>query len=78
MMEDIVQTQKKPYLLMEMINIMDTKKTITVQAVIKAPLEKVWTFWTAPLHVTKWNYASDDWHTPRAENDLRIGGKFLY
>ena len=26
----------------------------------------------------KWNNASDDWHTPRAENDLKVGGKFLY
>jgi uncharacterized protein YndB with AHSA1/START domain len=24
----------------------------------------------------KWNSASPDWHTPRAENDLRTGGKF--
>jgi len=57
---------------------METKKTITVQAVINAPIDKVWTFWTTPDHVTKWNNASDDWHTPRAENDLRVGGKFLY
>jgi len=25
-----------------------------------------------------WNHASDDWHTTRAENDLRAGGKFSY
>lgn len=25
----------------------------------------------------KWNSASPDWHTPRAENDVRTGGKFL-
>ena len=25
----------------------------------------------------QWNNASDDWHTPKAENDLRTGGKFL-
>jgi uncharacterized protein YndB with AHSA1/START domain len=30
-----------------------------------------------PEHITKWNSASDDWHTPYAENDLRTGGKFL-
>jgi uncharacterized protein YndB with AHSA1/START domain len=61
-----------------MINIMDTKKTITVQTIIKASLEKVWNLWTTPEHVTKWNNVSDDWHTPRAENDLRVGEKFLY
>jgi len=50
---------------------------ITVQACVKAPVERVWECWTAPVHITKWNNASDDWHTPRAENDLRAGGKFL-
>lgn len=57
---------------------MDTKKTITVQAVIKVPVEKVWELYTAPEHITQWNHASDDWHTPRAENDLKPGGKFVY
>lgn len=55
---------------------METKAKITVQALINAPVEKVWEFWTAPQHITKWNNASDDWHTPHAENDLRTGGKF--
>ncbi len=57
---------------------METKKTITVQAVINAPLDKVWQFWTTPEHITEWNNASDGWHTPRAENDLRVGGKFIF
>jgi uncharacterized protein YndB with AHSA1/START domain len=26
----------------------------------------------------KWNNASNDWHNPRAENDFKVGGKFLY
>jgi uncharacterized protein YndB with AHSA1/START domain len=50
---------------------------VTVQAVIQAPIEKVWRCWTEPDHITKWNQASEDWHAPRAENDLRVGGKFL-
>ena len=54
-----------------------SKNAITVEATVKSPIEKVWKFWTAPEHITKWNNASDDWHTPRAENDLRAGGKFL-
>lgn len=24
----------------------------------------------------KWNFASDDWETTRAENDVRVGGRF--
>lgn len=52
------------------------KNTITVEATVNAPVEKVWEFWTKPEHITKWNNASEDWYTPHAENDLRVGGKF--
>lgn len=52
------------------------KTTITVQVLLNAPVEKVWKYWTLPEHITKWNYASEDWHTPYAEGDLRVGGKF--
>lgn len=56
---------------------MANRETITVQNTVNAPIEKVWKYWTMPEHITQWNSASDDWHTPRAENDLRTGGKFL-
>ena len=49
---------------------------ITVKSTINASIDKVWEFWTLPEHVTKWSFASSDWHTPYAENDLREGGKF--
>lgn len=52
-------------------------KVITIQAVVDAPLDKVWDYWNEPAHIKKWNQASDDWHTPFAENDLRVGGKLL-
>jgi uncharacterized protein YndB with AHSA1/START domain len=52
------------------------KETITVEATITAPVKKVWSYWTEPKHITRWNYALDSWHTPRAENDLRDGGRF--
>jgi uncharacterized protein YndB with AHSA1/START domain len=51
--------------------------TITIDATVNAPVEKVWKFWTGTGHITKWNSASDDWHSPYAENDLKAGGKFL-
>jgi uncharacterized protein YndB with AHSA1/START domain len=53
------------------------KTLITVEAKINAPVEKVWKLWTEPQHIIKWNNASDEWHTPKAENDLKEGGKFL-
>ena len=51
---------------------------ITVEARIVAPREKVWRDFTDPEAVKVWNTASDDWHTTRAENDLRTGGRFSY
>jgi uncharacterized protein YndB with AHSA1/START domain len=49
---------------------------ITVSAAIHAPIEKVWDCFTKPEHITKWNFASDDWQCPTAENDVSVGGKY--
>lgn len=49
---------------------------ITVKALIKVPIERVWETWTSPEHIVKWHFASNDWEAPHAENDLRIKGKF--
>ena len=51
--------------------------TITVENTVNAAVEKAWKCWTSPEHIIHWNNASDDWHTPVAENDLRNGGKFF-
>lgn len=55
-----------------------TPQKITVSVSINAPIQKVWAYFTEPEKVMLWNNASPDWHTPFAENDLRIGGKFVY
>ncbi len=57
---------------------MDTMQQppVKIQADVAAPVQKVWEFWNEPQHITQWNCASDDWHSPRAENDLREGGSF--
>ncbi len=49
---------------------------ITIKTTVNAPITKVWECWTQPQHITQWNHASDDWHTPKASNDLKIGGTF--
>jgi uncharacterized protein YndB with AHSA1/START domain len=54
-----------------------TSKEIRVEATVQAPINKVWKYWTEPDHIKQWNNASDDWHTPFAENDLRVGGTFV-
>jgi len=59
---------------------METNETekIRIKAVIDVPIERVWEYWTEPVHIVKWNQASDDWHSPYAENDLRALGKFSF
>ncbi len=49
---------------------------ITVETLVSASTEKVWNCFTKPEHIVKWNFASDDWHCPKASNDLKVGGKF--
>lgn len=58
--------------------IMETKQTtvITVETTVNVPVHKAWEYWNKPEHITQWSYASDDWHTPWAKNDLRDGGSF--
>jgi uncharacterized protein YndB with AHSA1/START domain len=65
------------FVLREAVNEMETSKKITVETTVQAPVEKVWEYWTEPTHIKQWNSASEDWHTPIAENDLRVGGNFL-
>jgi uncharacterized protein YndB with AHSA1/START domain len=57
---------------------MSTFEKITIEATIHTPISTIWDYWNTPGHVTKWNNASPDWHTPTAENDFTVGGKFLY
>lgn len=51
---------------------------ITVTTSVKTNLEKAWKYWTEPYHITQWNAANDDWCCPRAENDLKSGGRFSF
>ena len=49
---------------------------ISIEATVNAPVERVWQAWTTPSDIVQWNTASDDWHTTKAEVDLRVGGAF--
>lgn len=49
-----------------------------VQTTVAADMIKVWDYWTSPEHIMQWYSATPEWHTPRADNDLRPGGKFCY
>lgn len=56
----------------------NTNHIITIETLIEESIDKVWDFWTTPAHVMNWNNATSDWHTPKAENDLRVGGQFTF
>ena len=47
---------------------------LTISVAIKAPIEKVWDKMNNPEDIEQWNTASEDWHCPKAENNLTIGG----
>ena len=49
---------------------------ITIEAIVRAPVDKVWLAWTTPADIVRWNAASPDWHTTKATVDLRMGGSF--
>ena len=51
---------------------------ITIETLVHAPINLVWDTWNSPNHVVHWNHASDDWHSPKAENNFVVGGKFVY
>lgn len=51
---------------------------ITVETTISATIENVWKLWTTPADIIQWNNPSGDWHTLGVDNDLDVGGKFLF
>ncbi len=55
-----------------------TSTMITVQVTVNAPIEKVWKIWATSSDIMQWNNPSDNWHSPKVENDLQKGGRFLF
>lgn len=66
-----------PQALQNVKELAEKRTSVTVEAEINAPVEKVWAYWTEPAHIQNWCFASDDWCAPHATNDLRAGGTFL-
>ena len=48
---------------------------ITIETIINQPIDKVWNAYNNPEDIVKWNFATEDWHCPKAENELKVGGK---
>ena len=51
---------------------------ITVSIKVNGSLEKIWDYFTNAEHIIHWNFASEDWCTPWAKNDLRVGGEICH
>lgn len=67
-----------PEALKKVKEISEGKPALSITATINAPIDKVWKAWNDPEHIKQWNFASDDWCAPKAENDLRVDGSFSY
>ncbi|MBI3142990.1 MAG: SRPBCC family protein [Bacteroidetes bacterium] len=50
---------------------------VSIEAMVQAPVERVWECYTGPQHIVGWNQASDDWCCPRAENEVKVGGRYM-
>lgn len=50
---------------------------IKIETIINAPVAKVWEHWSNPESIKGWAFASDTWECPYAENDVKVGGRFL-
>lgn len=53
-------------------------EVITISEFVRKPVEEVWEYFTNPLHIINWNFATDNWYCPHAENELKANGKFSY
>lgn len=50
---------------------------IKIETIINTSIQKVWKHWNEPESIKGWAYASDTWEAPYAENDVKVGGRFL-
>lgn len=53
-------------------------KVITLREKSSLTPEEIWEKLVIPDKVMTWNFASEDWHCPKASNELKIGGEFHY
>lgn len=51
---------------------------VTVSNTIAQNVSNTWELWTSPEHIMNWNFATPEWHCPKAENELSVGGRFDY
>jgi uncharacterized protein YndB with AHSA1/START domain len=53
----------------------ETGHELRIERTFAAPAEEVFDAWTSPEVMRRWFHAFEDWQTPEAEVDLRVGGR---
>jgi uncharacterized protein YndB with AHSA1/START domain len=48
---------------------------VRIERTFEAPAEAVFDAWTSEEVLRRWFHVAPDWETPKAEVDLRVGGK---
>jgi uncharacterized protein YndB with AHSA1/START domain len=51
---------------------------IEISATFNKPVATIFKKYTNPKDVEKWNFAANTWWCPKAVNDLKVNGKFVY
>jgi len=52
----------------------DSAQVVRIERTFDAPAEDVFDAWTSAEVIRRWFKPGQDWRTPRAEVDLRVGG----
>ncbi len=50
-------------------------RVVRIERIFDASAEEVFDAWTSPEVMRRWFHCNPDWDTPKAEVDLRVGGK---
>ena len=53
----------------------DSGRVVRIERTFGAGAEDVFDAWTSPEVMRRWLHCAEDWETPEAEVDLRVGGK---
>lgn len=50
------------------------EKLLTIEVSVQASAAKAWECMFQGEHIVNWNFASSDWHCPRAQSEIKVGG----
>jgi uncharacterized protein YndB with AHSA1/START domain len=63
---------------LDKVKYLSEKNYLSIETNLACTPDQAWTVYTNSEYITKWNYANDDWHCPKAVNHLIVDGTFNY